>query len=157
MTVNHSVIFLAYHSLISLKWHSYLGSFLPSVTKLRQGNVFTPVCQSFHSQEAGCLADTSLVDPGQTPPVYNPQVDTPRQTPPVAWTDTPTRWADTPWADSPRTDTPAPGRWLSAADGTHPTGMHSCCQVLFFKLVCSKLKIKQTCDTPEEYDDIHSR
>ena len=113
MTVNHSVIFLAYHSLISLKWHSYLGSFLPSVMKLRQGNVFTPVCQSFHSQGTGCLADTSLVDPGQTPPVYTPQVDPPRQTPHVAWTDTPTgwadtptRWADTPWADTPQTDTP---------------------------------------------------
>ena len=66
--------------------------------------------------------------PGQTPH----WADTP-------WADTP--WADTPWADTPG-QTPSPGRHnpgqtppprppgqiplvATAADGTHPTGMHS--------------------------------
>ena len=57
----------------------------------------------------------------------------PRQTPP--WADNP--WADTPsWADIPRADTPRqtspwadhPQQTATAADGTHPTGMHSCIQ-----------------------------
>ena len=56
---------------------------LPCATYLRQGNVFTHVCHSVHR------ADT-------------PWADTPRQTPPPTWADTPTPWADTsPWADTP--------------------------------------------------------
>ena len=35
-----------------------------------------------------------------------------------------------PWADTPRADTPSradtPQQTATAADGTHPTGMHSC-------------------------------
>ena len=60
-------------------------------TKLRKGNAFTPVCQSFCSQGGG-------VHPSmQTPP---------RQTHP------------------PRAETST--HMATAADGTHPTGMHSC-------------------------------
>ena len=33
-------------------------------------------------------------------------------------------WADPPWTDTPRVDTPQ--QTATAADGTHPTGMHSC-------------------------------
>ena len=88
---------------------------LPSATKLRQGNIFTGICQSFCSQGEGVSgtpwadthpqADTpSIHPPGQTPlpsacwdthplgrhpPV---QTHTPGQTPP---------WADTPSADKP--------------------------------------------------------
>ena len=48
---------------------------LPPATKLRQGNVFTPVCHSVHRGSAiPPWADT----PGQTPPRQTP----PRQTPP---------------------------------------------------------------------------
>ena len=54
---------------------------LPSATKLRQGNVFTGVCQSFCSQRGRrCLADTP---PGQTtPPGRPPRQATPGKTPP---------------------------------------------------------------------------
>ena len=73
---------------------------LPSATKLRQGNVFTPVCHSVHG---GCLPQCML---GYTPP----QADTPRadtspgrhlqQTPP---------WEDTPLGQTPP---PLPSRRL---------------------------------------------
>ena len=61
------------------------------------------------------------------------------QTPP-AWADPSPRdppWADTPWADTPRqtppwADTPLPA--ATAADGTHPTGMHSCFYAVFEKI-----------------------
>ena len=61
---------------MEIKTESFVigSSFLPSATKLRQGNVFTPVCQSFRSQGGG-LPQCML---GYT----HPQVDTPMQTPP---------------------------------------------------------------------------
>ena len=71
-------------------------------TKLQKGNVFTSVCQEFFPQGSVCQTP-----PGQTPPLG--------QTPP---------WADTPW-HTPQADTPQ--QMATAADGTHPTGMHSCC------------------------------
>ena len=69
---------------------------LPSATKLWQGNVFTPVCHSLHR---GISASVHA------------EIHTP--------------WADTPLSRHP------PGRHLpppaiTAADGKHPTGMHSC-------------------------------
>ena len=66
-------------------------------TKLRKGNVFTPVCDSVHGGRGVRLKTT----PGQTPPGQTPA----RQT--------------TPYAD-PSSKT------AIAVDGTHPTGMHSC-------------------------------
>ena len=88
-------------------------------TKLRKGNVFTPVCQSFCSQggvSASVHAGIHTPIPGQTSP-----------------------WADTPQADTLPGKTP-PGRhplpvhagidMATAADGTHPTGMHSCFSVV---------------------------
>ena len=92
-------------------------SFLPSPTKLWQGNVFTPVCHSVHggvsaSVHAGIhippWADTPLAD---TLPGRPPWVDPPGQTPP--------RRHPSP-ADTPLV--------VTAADGAHPTGMHSCCK-----------------------------
>ena len=70
-------------------------------TKLRKGNVFTPICQSFCSQEgvsasvhAGIHTPPGQTSPGQTPP---------RQIPP---------WEDTPWQTPPTLsacwDTPLP-------------------------------------------------
>ena len=65
------------------------GILLPPAKKLRQGNVFTPACQSFHSQGGGCGHH-----PGQTPL----QADTP-----PSGRHLPGRHprADTPWADTP--------------------------------------------------------
>ena len=73
----------------------------------------------------------------QTPPrADTPQEQTPlrEQTPPLE--QTPPR-ADTPRADTPPEQTPPgadtrPEHMATAADGTHPNGMHSC---LFFILI----------------------
>ena len=89
----------------------------------RQGKVFTPVCQSFRSQDGSA-----------TPP----WADTPRQTYPHPQADTP--WADTPadttipWADT----SPCPVHagihtppvqcmlgYGQQVGGMHPTGMHT--------------------------------
>ena len=69
----------------------------------------------------GCLPQCML---GYTPL----QADTPRA-------DTP--WADTPWTDTPRqtppwqTPHPPSQQTATAADGTHPTRMHSCLLINF--------------------------
>ena len=64
------------------------------LTKLRKGNVFTPVCQSFCSQGVSASVHAGIHNPpGQTHPLC----------PVHAGIDSAT-----------------------AADGTHPTGMHSC-------------------------------
>ena len=89
-------------------------------TKLRKGNVFTPVCQSFCSQgRVSAPVHAGIHLPGQTPP---------RQTPSTR--------ADTSHLDrhpypgrhtpgqTPPGQTP-PQQTAAAADGTYPTGMHS--------------------------------
>ena len=55
---------MAHIRLASGRYTSYWNAFLlPSATKLQQGNVFTPACQSFCSQgPGGCLADTPRAD-----------------------------------------------------------------------------------------------
>ena len=88
---------------------------------LGQGNVFTPVCDSFHG---GCLTHCMLIytplsrhSPRQTPPMADtPWEDTPppRQTPPRA--DGPS------WADAPQDTT----EYGQQTGGTYPTGMHTC-------------------------------
>ena len=57
--------------------------------------------------------------PPETPLGRHP----PGQTP---WTDTP--WADTLPEQTPPSQTPPPQQTATAADCTHPTGMHSCLQ-----------------------------
>ena len=90
------------------KWYSalrlvrgvngYNFAFLPPATKLRQGNIFTPVCQSFCSRG-------SATPPEQTPLWANtPQADTPGQTPLLQ----------------------CMLGYGQQVGGTHPTGMHSC-------------------------------
>ena len=84
--------------------------YLPSATKLRQGNVFTPVCQSFHSQGGSAAVQAGIhTAPGR----YTPQQVHPlgRYTPP--WQVHPQQ------VHRPTT--------VTAADSTHPTGMLSCC------------------------------
>ena len=103
---------------------------LPSAMKLRQGNIFTSVCQEFCP--GGCLPQCMLgYTPRQTP-TY-PADTPPGQTPPHADT-APGRH---PLTRHPPVRHPPPGRHpplgrhppqqtATAADGTHPTGMHSC-------------------------------
>ena len=54
---------------------------LPSARKLRQGNIFTAICQSFSSQEWGCLPQWMLgyTIPRQTPPRSTHPESTPPQ------------------------------------------------------------------------------
>ena len=78
---------------------------LPSATKLRQGNVFTPVCHSVHM---GVFASVhaEIHTPWQTPLARHP-----------------------PFRHSLRRHPPGqtpPQQTTTAVDGTHPTGMHSC-------------------------------
>ena len=68
-------------------------------TKLRKGNVFTPVCQSFCSQ--GGLLQCML---GYTTPLGRPPLG----------------------RHIPLGKHPHPKQTATAADGTHSTGMHSC-------------------------------
>ena len=106
---------------ICLTWTRYYilncTTFYGPQTKSRKGNVFTSVCQEFcpRGKVYTPWADTPQADtpPGQTPP---------RQTPP-------------PQADTPHRQTP-PRQMATAADGTHPTGMHSCC-LWIGKQLCS--------------------
>ena len=76
-----------------------LTSFYRSQTKLREGNVFTPVYQSFCSQRG---IFQHAMDMGCTPP---------RQTPP--WADTPIPSADTPQVNTPPSDGHWGGRYAS--------------------------------------------
>ena len=87
--------------------------FLPPANEVCEGYVFTPVCQSFCSQE-GCLPQCML---GYTHP-HPLGADTP----PGA--DTPGN-RHTPGADTPPCTVHA-GRYEQQAGGTHPTGMHTC-------------------------------
>ena len=85
---------------------------LPSANEVAEENVFTPVCQSFCSRGGG-------VHPlGRQPP---------------AWADTPPG-RDSPGRHplgrlSPPRQTHPPPETATAAEGTHPTGMHSCLQL----------------------------
>ena len=85
--------------LISCTWS--FCCFYRSQTKLREGNVFTPVC---HSVYMGGLPSHNAMGLAYPPPPNR----TPRnQTP-------------------PRQDTDNTTRYGQQAGGTHPTGMHTC-------------------------------
>ena len=91
-------------------------------TKLRKGNVFTPVCQSFCSRGGGgCLPQCML---GYTPPSPTDAPLGRHPLPSACWDTHPLPSAG--WD----THTPCPMHAgidvATAADGTHPTGMHSC-------------------------------
>ena len=76
--------------------------YLPPATKLRQGNVFTPVCQSFCSRGGVCHTH-----PGRQPPRQSP----PGQTLPAQCM---LEYTNLPVHDGIQ------------VGGTYPTGMHSC-------------------------------
>ena len=79
-----------------------------------EGYVFTPVCHSVHRGDSASVhagiphlpradpRDQAIPSPEQTPPTRHP-----------------------PGADTPGTRHPHQ-RMATVADGTHPTGMHSC-------------------------------
>ena len=119
-------------------------------------HTFTSICNSVYGGGCipactgqGCVADPlgrhppSDICPGQTPPSDTPQADT-------LWADTPIRHptGQTPPLHSAYWDTHTPAQFMfgytpshptaTAADGTHRTGMHSCCDgvftVLFFAI-----------------------
>ena len=115
------------HSVVSIKGKNTVESFsalhhkavslLPLSTKLRQGNVFTPVCLSFCSQGVGGVCHPpSRHPPGRHPLGRLPWADPPGQTPPCPV--------------HAGIHTPPPGQCMlgysQQAGGTHPTGMHSC-------------------------------
>ena len=97
---------------------------LPSATKLRRlyfhrrlsvhrGDL--PQCMLAYQHPQGADTPRSRHPPG---------ADTPRSRPPRSRHPP---GADTPQEQtSPGADTPPPGETATAADGTHPTGMHSC-------------------------------
>ena len=73
------------------KRHIFVSTFLPSATKLQQGNIFTGVCQSFCSQRGVCLSARWGTHPrAGTPPSLqahsleaHPQKHTPGSTHPL--------------------------------------------------------------------------
>ena len=75
-------------------------SFYRPQTKLRKGNVFTPVCQLFCSR-----GEVSASVHAGIPP----------------------------WAGTPPLGRHPPVQTATAADGTHPTGMHSCSDFFFVR------------------------
>ena len=85
-----------------------------------QGNVFTPVCQSFCSKGWG--GGVWQTPPGRHPPGRHPQADTllGRHPPGRRPLGRHSSGQTTPPADTP------PPQADPTADGTHPTGMHSC-------------------------------
>ena len=87
--------------------------------------------------------------PRQTPQADTPPVQTPRADP----LQINTALGDTPWADTSKANNPLPSAcWdthppcpvhvgidmATAADGTHPTGMHSCFDIFFLQTFWSK-------------------
>ena len=100
----------------------FITYYYPSPTKLWQGNIFTSVCQEFCPRGEVCLSACWDTPP---PPAEPSWPDTPSgQTPPGQTPSPPPPQADTPQADTPQADTPQ--QMATTADGTHPTGMHSC-------------------------------
>ena len=101
-------------------------------TKLRKGNVFTPVCQSFCSQGVCIPACTGHTLPGQTLPLgrHPPGRHPPRQT--HSWADTHPPGRHPSWADThplgrctPPGQTPPLHRHPQAdRPGRHPPGKH---------------------------------
>ena len=91
---------------------------LPSATNC-EGNVFTPVCHSVHRVGDSASVHAGIPPPGGRPPQSRhppprpgtPQIRHPSRSRP------PRDWA------------PLPQQTATVADGTHPTGMHSCNQL----------------------------
>ena len=113
MLISRCLKFLITSVKILLKSFKLIYSYYRPQTKLRKGNVFTPVCQSFCSQGGVCLSACWDTHPlGRYP--QGPQADT--------------SWVDTPWQTlqpgetPPQQTSPCPVHaWIdmaTAADGS---------------------------------------
>ena len=96
--------------------------FLPTATKLGQGNIFTGICLSAGGRGV-CLSACWDMPHG-------PNTNPPRSRPPQSRHTL--QGADTPQSRRPPGADPTPARKQTSAygqrvAGTHPTGMHSCC------------------------------
>ena len=91
--------FFCFEDIISGKSHNYFPQ-----TKLQEGSVFTPVCQSFCLQGGVSQHAVGVYTPRQTPPGRSLLARHPPVKPPQA--DIP--WADTPRQTPSRADTPPP-------------------------------------------------
>ena len=79
------------------------NGYLPSATKLRQGNIFTSVCHSVNRGVSNLSVCWDTHPLGQTsPPWQTPPGQTPLGRHPP--------WADTPWADIPPFGQTPPGQ-----------------------------------------------
>ena len=101
-------------------------TFLHHYGKLRQGNIFTSVCQEFCPQRGSASVHAGVHTPLGRPPCRHPLGRNP-----------PGKHPPTPWTDI---HSPLPTQQTAtAADGTHPTEMHTC----FEKKFCSVRKDPQ--------------
>ena len=103
-----------------------------------EGYVFTPVCLS--TGGGNCLsACWDTTPPGPAPPRSRPPgPGTPREQEPLGSRHPP--WEQTPLgADPPSPGAGFPPDTAAAADGTHPTGMHSCLILVPFPDHCKKV------------------
>ena len=98
-----------------------------------EGYVFTPVCHSVHRRGVCLSACWDTISPEQTPPWtrHTPRDQAPlEQTPPPPGPGSPQSrpplGADTPREQTPLPRPGTPRQTTTVADGTHPTGMHSC-------------------------------
>ena len=118
--------------------------------KLRQGNIFTGVWQSFCSRGGGVYPSMHWAGgciPACTGGVYLSMHWAGRGVsvcPSMHWAggcipactgaDTPPEQTHTPWVDTPSPwpwqTPPPPPTMATATNGTHPTGIHSCCHCL---------------------------
>ena len=97
------------------------GNFTARKRSLWQGNVFTPVCQSFCSQ--GEEHPPRSTPPRQTPPPGQK----PQGRPPLPDTPLGRHHPRPPRQTPPSPDTlPPPPQTATEAGGTHPTGIHYC-------------------------------
>ena len=134
-TANKWQVWIVWIDLYSV--NSWLARLLAPTTKLRRGNIFTGICQSFCSRGGGGEGVSGRLPQADTPWADSPS---PRQTPPRQTLPSgrhPLRpvhsGIHTPFPVHSGIHRPPPAQCMlghppaaTAADGTHPTGMHTC-------------------------------
>ena len=119
-----------------------------------KGYIFTPICHSVYRGRV-CLSACWDTTPRSRQPPLGP--DTPWEQAPPRPDTTPVEQAPTPDQTPPRTRHPweqappktrqPPQQTATVADGTHPTGMHSCflkCFVRIYAILCAGTYIYYT-------------
>ena len=133
LTIRLNVLILQFYTVITVRnvCHCEKVMFSKRVSKILStgGCVCIPACTAVDTLLPPPNACWDTHPTGQTP---HGQTPAHKQTPP--WEDTilpSTYWETSPRADTPR-QTPPPA--ATAAEGTHPTGMHSCITSFFYYL-----------------------